>query len=161
MKLEIVCLFEHISESLPFGQMGRKQLKKFGGEMGIEIVADETYGPSDTNMTAQLKKIADSGAQAVVNWSIVPAQSIVPKDMKALGMKIPLFQSHGFGNIKYIEAAGDSGRGNHVSSWPPAFDQLVTSGPLPEKRSYGTTSLTTRAGTGRMSALSVGMPTMP
>jgi branched-chain amino acid transport system substrate-binding protein len=100
-----------ISESLPFGQMGRNQLKKFGGEMGVEIVADETYGPSDTNMTAQLKKIADSGAQAVVNWSIVPAQSIVPKDMKALGMKIPLFQSHGFGNIKYIEAAGDSAEG--------------------------------------------------
>jgi len=100
-----------MSESLPFGQLGQKQLKNFGGEMGVEIVADETYGPSDTNMTAQLRKISESGAEAVVNWSIVPAQSIVPKDMKALGMKIPLFQSHGFGNVKYIEAAGDAAEG--------------------------------------------------
>jgi branched-chain amino acid transport system substrate-binding protein len=100
-----------ISESLPFGQLGRKQLKNYARDMGVEIVADETYGLADTDMTAQLKKIADSGAQAVVNWSIVPAQSIVPKDMKALGMTIPLFQSHGFGNIKYIEAAGDAAEG--------------------------------------------------
>jgi len=100
-----------MSESLPFGKLGRMQLQNYSKEMGVEIVADETYGPADTDMKPQLKKIAASDAQAVVNWSIVPAQSIVPKDMKALGMKIPLFQSHGFGNIKYIEAAGDAAEG--------------------------------------------------
>jgi branched-chain amino acid transport system substrate-binding protein len=31
--------------------------------------------------------------------------------MKQLGMKIPLFQSHGFGNPKYIEAAGEAAEG--------------------------------------------------
>ncbi|HPA47920.1 MAG TPA: ABC transporter substrate-binding protein, partial [bacterium] len=79
--------------------------------MGIEIVADETYGAKDTDMTAQLTKIKGTDAQAVVNWEIVPGQSIVPKNMKQLGMTIPLYHSHGFGNVKYIKQAGDAAEG--------------------------------------------------
>jgi branched-chain amino acid transport system substrate-binding protein len=80
-------------------------------EYGIEIVADETYAPGDTDMTAQLVNIKNSGAQAVINWSIVPAQSIVPQNMKQLKMEIPLYQSHGFANVKYAEAAGEAAEG--------------------------------------------------
>jgi branched-chain amino acid transport system substrate-binding protein len=100
-----------ISSTSAFGNQGRLQLHKYAKNIGIEIVADETYGPNDTDMTAQLKKIESSGAGAVVNWSIEPAQSLVPKNMRQLGMKIPLFQSHGFGNPKYIQAAGTAAEG--------------------------------------------------
>ena len=47
----------------------------------------------------------------MVNWSIVPAQSIVAKNMKQLGMDMPLFQSHGFGNRKYVQQAGAAAEG--------------------------------------------------
>jgi branched-chain amino acid transport system substrate-binding protein len=100
-----------LTDTLAFGQQGRKQLQNYAKEMGIEVVADETFGPADTDMTAQLKKIESSGAGAVVGWTIVPAQSIIPKNMKQLGMKAPLFLSHGFGNPKYIQAAGDAAEG--------------------------------------------------
>jgi len=100
-----------ITATSGFGDQGRKQLKKLAPELEIEIVADETYGPDDTDMTAQLTKIKASEAQAVVNWSIVPGQVIVAKNMRQLGMKIPLFQSHGFGNIKYAQTAGEAGEG--------------------------------------------------
>lgn len=94
-----------------FGAAGRDQLKQLAGEYGIEIIADETYSPADTDMTAQLIRIRKSDAQAVINWSIVPAQSIVSKNMQQLKMTTPLYQSHGFANIKYAEAAGDSAEG--------------------------------------------------
>ncbi len=100
-----------ITGTTGFGDQGRKQLKKLAPELEIEIVADETYGPNDTDMTAQLTKIKASEAQAVVNWSIVPGQVIVAKNMRQLGMKIPLFQSHGFGNIKFAQTAGEAGEG--------------------------------------------------
>lgn len=100
-----------ISGTDSFGIEGREQLKKHAPEFGIEVIADETYGPEDADMTAQLQKIKESGAGAVVNWSIVPAQAIVPKNMKQLQMSIPLYQSHGFGNIKYVEAAGEAAEG--------------------------------------------------
>lgn len=94
-----------------FGNAGRKKLNEMAAEFGIQIVGDETYNPSDTDMTAQLLKIQKAGAEAAVNWSIVPAQSIVPKNMKQLKMNIPLYQSHGFANVKYAEAAGDAAEG--------------------------------------------------
>jgi branched-chain amino acid transport system substrate-binding protein len=100
-----------ISGTTGFGQAGRSQLQKLAVEYQLEIVGDETYGPTDTDMTAQLTRIKSTGAQALVNWSIVPAQSIVPKNMKQLGMTIQLYQSHGFGNIKYVEAAGPAADG--------------------------------------------------
>ena len=58
-----------------------------------------------------LTKVKGSGAQAVINWSIEPAQSIIAKNMKQMNLTIPLYQSHGFGNIKYVEAAGDAADG--------------------------------------------------
>ena len=100
-----------ITGTTGFGAAGRDQLKKIAGEMGIEIVADETYGPADTSMEAQLTKIKGTDAQAVINWSIVPAQVIVPKNMRQLGMDLQLYQSHGFGNPKFGEACGEAGEG--------------------------------------------------
>lgn len=94
-----------------FGAAGREQLKKLAGDYGIEVIVDETYSPADTDMTAQLIRVRKSGAQAVINWSIVPAQSIVSKNMQQLKMATPLYQSHGFANVKYAEAAGDSAEG--------------------------------------------------
>jgi len=94
-----------------FGDAGRKQLKAIAPGYGIEIVADETYGPKDTDMTAQLTKIKGTDAQAIINWSIVPAQTTVLRNRAQLGMTIPFFQSHGFGNINYARSAGESADG--------------------------------------------------
>ena len=94
-----------------FGAGGRAQLKKIAGEMGITIVADETYGPADTDMTPQLTKIKNTDAQALVNWSIVPGQSTVLKNMRQLDMTIAAYQSHGFGNISYVKLAGAAADG--------------------------------------------------
>ncbi|MCX5894475.1 MAG: ABC transporter substrate-binding protein [Proteobacteria bacterium] len=108
MKISKVAI---ITSTEGFGMEGRKQLQKYASEMGFTIVADETYGPKDTDMTAQLTKIKGTDAQAVVNWSIVPGQATIIRNKKQLGLTIPLFQSHGFGNIKYAQAAGDAADG--------------------------------------------------
>ena len=95
-----------------FGASGKKQLEDLAKTEGIEIVANEVYDKQATDLTDILTKVKGTpGVQAVVNWSIVPAQSIVAKNMKQLGMTIPLFQSHGFGNRKYVEQAGVAAEG--------------------------------------------------
>jgi branched-chain amino acid transport system substrate-binding protein len=70
------------------------------------------YDKQATDLTDVLTKVkGTAGVQAVVNWSIVPAQSIVAKNMKQLGLDVPLFQSHGFGNPKYVQQAGVAAEG--------------------------------------------------
>ncbi len=100
-----------VAANTGFGNAGKGQLEKYAPDFGIEIAIAETYDRAATDLTALLTKLKAKNVDAVVNWSIVPAQSIVPKNMKQLGMDVPLFQSHGFGNTKYIEAAGAAAEG--------------------------------------------------
>ncbi len=100
-----------VAANTGFGNAGSAQLAKYAPEYGIEIAISESYDASATDLTAVLTKLKGKGVEAVVNWSIVPAQSIVAKNMRQLGMNEPLFQSHGFGNIKYVEAAGKAANG--------------------------------------------------
>ncbi len=97
--------------STGFGASGREELLRLAPKYGITIVADERYGPKDTDLTVQLTKIKASGAQAVVNWSVGPTQILAVKNWHDLGMKIPLFQSHGFGSKKNLELAGPAAEG--------------------------------------------------
>ena len=94
-----------------FGIAGKEQLEKIAPKFGIKILISEVYDKQATDLSGVLTKLKAEKVQGVVNWSIVPAQSIVPKNMKQLNMKVPLFQSHGFGNIKYVREAGEAGEG--------------------------------------------------
>ncbi len=100
-----------ISGNDGFGKAGKKQLEDMAPKAGIEIKANEVYDKSATDLTDILAKVKAADVQAVVNWSIVPAQSIIPKNMKQMGFNVPLFQSHGFGNPKYVEQAGAAAEG--------------------------------------------------
>lgn len=96
-----------ISSNDGFGKAGKGQLEKLAGEYGITVAISEVYDKQATDLTDILTKLKGQQIQAVVNWSIVPAQSLVAKNMKQIGLDVPLFQSHGFGNIKYAEAGGE------------------------------------------------------
>ncbi len=95
-----------ISETTPFGKQGRDHLRHLAPTLGIEIGVDETFGPTTVTMVPQLRRIKASGVGAVVNWSVLPTQTIVPREMKKLGMHLPLFHSHGFGSPKNVQVCG-------------------------------------------------------
>jgi branched-chain amino acid transport system substrate-binding protein len=95
-----------------FGVSGREELLRLASAYGIEIVADETYGPKDRNMTAQLTRIKDHAPQAIVNWSVGPTQVVVLRNSRDLGMAgIAFYQSHGFGSRQNIKLAKGAAEG--------------------------------------------------
>ena len=100
-----------LSSNTGFGKAGKEQIEKLAPEHGIQIVANEVYDKAATDLTAEVTKVKASGAEAIINWSIEPAQSIVIKNARQIGFKGQIFQSHGFGNIKYVEAAGPAAEG--------------------------------------------------
>ncbi len=94
-----------------FGVAGKEQLLAQAPKFGIEVVAQEVFGEKDTDMTPQLTKIRGAGAQAVICWGTGPAPALVAKNMKQLGLTMPLIQSHGAASKKFIELAGDAAEG--------------------------------------------------
>ncbi|WP_088536710.1 ABC transporter substrate-binding protein [Geobacter sp. DSM 9736] len=89
-----------------FGSSGREQIKALAAQKGFKIVADEVYGPKDTDMTAQLTKIRGIRPDAIICWGTNPGPAVVTKNVKQLGIRIPLYMSHGVASKKYIELAG-------------------------------------------------------
>lgn len=100
-----------LSSNTGFGKAGKEQVEKLAAEHGIKVVSSEVYDKAATDLTAEVTKVKASGAEAILNWSIEPAQSIVIKNARQIGFKGPIFQSHGFGNIKYVETAGEAAEG--------------------------------------------------
>jgi branched-chain amino acid transport system substrate-binding protein len=79
---------------------------------GIDVVADETYGAGDTDMTAQLTKIKNTaGLQAVLNAGFGAGPAIVTKNYRQIGITVPLYQSHGVGTKEFITLAGAAAEG--------------------------------------------------
>lgn len=94
-----------------FGESGKKQIEALAPKAGIKIVAAESFGAKDTDMTAQLTRIKTSNPQAIVCWGTNPGPAVVAKNVKDLGIKIPLFQSHGVASPKFLDLAGANADG--------------------------------------------------
>jgi branched-chain amino acid transport system substrate-binding protein len=110
-----------------FGSSGREQLKNQAAKFGITIVSDDTYGPKDTDMTAQLTKIRGSSAQAIICWGTNPGPAVIAKNARQLGIKTPLFMSHGVSSKKFIELAGEAAEGIKLPSGKVIVADLLAS----------------------------------
>ncbi len=94
-----------------FDKSGREQILKLAPQYGITLVADESYGNKDTDMTAQLTKIRATNAQAILNFGFGQAPAIVTKNIKQLGIALPLYHSHGVASKAFIDLAGAAAEG--------------------------------------------------
>jgi branched-chain amino acid transport system substrate-binding protein len=121
-----------ISGSGGFGKSMRKQCKDVAGNYDINIVADETYGAKDADMTSQLLKIKNTkNVDAVLNPGFGQGPAIVTKNFKQLNINKPLYQSHGVASKKFIEIAGAAAEGVRLVSPPVVVaDKLADSSPI-------------------------------
>jgi len=125
--LAVARIYEHLKKqkiskvailtvSDSFGSSGREQLKAQAANFGIQVVNDDTYGPKDTDMTAQLTKIRGSQAQALICWGTNPGPAVIARNARQLGLKLPLYMSHGVSSKKFIVLAGDAAEGIFLPS---------------------------------------------
>ncbi|GAB1409984.1 ABC transporter substrate-binding protein [Desulfovibrionales bacterium] len=94
-----------------YGQAGRAVLKELIPDSGCTLVADEVYGPKDTDMTAQLTSIKGQNPDALICWGTNPGPAVVARNRMQLGLTIPVYMSHGVASDKFIELAGEAAEG--------------------------------------------------
>ena len=106
-----------LSETSGFGQSGKKEVEAVLSKYGVTLVANETYGPKDTDVSPQLTKIKNTpGVQAVFVFGLGQGPAIVTKNYKQLGMTLPLYQSHGVASGEYLKLAGPAAEGVRLPS---------------------------------------------
>ena len=100
----------------PYGQSGSTLMRQLAPGAGLTIVAEEQFQPLDTDMTAQIVRVRDSDADAVLIWATDPAATLVVKQSAALGLKKPIFNSPAVADPRFIEKAGPAAEGTFVQS---------------------------------------------
>ena len=106
-----------LSETSGFGASGKKETEGVAAKYGITLVANETYGPKDTDMSPQLTKIKTApGVQAVFVFGLGQGPAIVTKNYKQLGITLPLYQSHGVASDEFLKLAGPAAEGVRLPS---------------------------------------------
>ena len=101
-----------ISGTDAFGKSMHDQCVAVAPKAGIKIATEESYGPRDSDMTPQLTNIRNkAGVQAVVNPGFGQGPAIVTRNYQQLGIKLPLYQSHGVASKQFIELAGPAAEG--------------------------------------------------
>jgi branched-chain amino acid transport system substrate-binding protein len=119
-----------LADSTGYGVSGKEELERQAPAQGFKVVAWETFGPTDTDMTAQLTRIKASGARAVLVWNATPASAIVAKNFKQLGLDALQIQSTAYVSARQLQLAGDAAEGIYLSGFKiPVVDQLPAGDP--------------------------------
>jgi len=73
-----------IADTTGFGQQGTKDLTEVLALHGHQPVAVEKFGPKDTDMTSQLAKIRDAGADTLVVYGLADANAQLLRSMEKI-----------------------------------------------------------------------------
>ena len=112
-----------LADSTNYGQLGRADLEKALELKGIKPVAVEKFNIKDVDMTAQLLKAKEAGAEAVLTYGIGPELAQIANGMTKLGWKVPMVGSWTLSMANYIDNAGPGGEGSRM---PQTFIQEPT-----------------------------------
>ena len=109
-----------LADSTNYGQLGREDLEKALTAKGIKPVASEKFNIKDVDMTAQLLKAKEAGAEVVLTYGIGPELAQIANGMTKLGWKVPMIGSWTLSMANYIDNAGPGGEGARM---PQTFIQ--------------------------------------
>jgi branched-chain amino acid transport system substrate-binding protein len=109
-----------LADSTNYGQLGREDLEKALAAKNIKPVAVEKFNIKDVDMTAQLLKAKEAGAQAILTYAIGPELAQIANGMEKLGWKVPMMGSWTLSMANFIDNAGKNGEGARM---PQTFIQ--------------------------------------
>lgn len=119
-----------LADSTNYGQLGREDLEKALAAKGIKPVAVEKFNIKDVDMTAQLLKAKQGGAQAILTYGIGPELAQIANGMEKLGWKVPMIGSWTLSMGNFLDNAGKNGDGARM---PQTFIQDATT---PKRKSF-------------------------
>jgi branched-chain amino acid transport system substrate-binding protein len=113
-----------------YGESGRDQLRAFAPKAGITIMEELSYGEKDTDLTPVVTRVASSGAQAVMNWSVSPSSVVFLKNMQQQGLKIPIYHSSVWASQRFLDLSGTAANVVRIATNKIVVaDQLADSDP--------------------------------
>ncbi len=115
-----------LADSTNYGQLGREDLEKALKKYGVTPVATEKFNIGDVDMTSQLLKAKNAGADVILTYAIGPELAQIANGMAKLGWKKPMIGSWTLSMASFIDTAGKNGNG---ATMPETFIQQPATTP--------------------------------
>ena len=109
-----------LADSTNYGQLGREDLERALGTKNVKPVAVEKFNIKDVDMTPQLLKAKEAGAEVILTYAIGPELAQIANGMTKLGWKVPMIGSWTLSMANFIDNAGPGGEGARM---PQTFIQ--------------------------------------
>ena len=94
-----------------FGTSGHEEFNRLAEEEGLEVVAEEEFEATVNDAKAMLTRVKKENPEAVIVWGTAQESAVVTKNIRELGMDVPIIASHGIGTKQFIELAGNAANG--------------------------------------------------
>ncbi len=109
-----------LADSTNYGQLGKDDLTKALAYKNITPVAVEKFNIKDVDMTPQLLKAKEAGAEVILTYGIGPELAQIANGMTKLGWKVPMIGSWTLSMASFVDNAGAGGEGARM---PETFIQ--------------------------------------
>ena len=119
-----------VHDKKAYGQGLAEAFAKEAAKDGATVLKTETINPGDTDFSATISKIKVQKPDFLFYGGEYPEASLLTKQMKAAGLKIPLMGGDGVDAADYIKIAGASAEGDFATALG------APTGTLPSAKSF-------------------------
>ncbi len=117
-----------------YGNSGLKAFKTLAAEKGIQISGSAKFANTDKDMTAQITRLQHGNPDAYVIWATPPAAAIAQRNVRELGIDVPVYQSFGVENQAFLDLSGKAAEGVLIAGGQVPFAQFLDGDNPLEKR---------------------------
>ncbi|MGE7943890.1 ABC transporter substrate-binding protein [Lysinibacillus xylanilyticus] len=89
-----------------YGTGGHEEFGKHAADYGVESVIEDEFEATVKDAKPLLTRVKKENPDAIIVWGTVQESAVVIKNIRELGLDIPVLASHGVATDQFIEVAG-------------------------------------------------------
>ncbi len=109
-----------------YGSSGKAEFEPIAKEAGLEFVLTDVFEATVTDAKPMLTRVKNANPQAIILWATNQEAAVITKNIRELGITVPIFGTQGMASPKYIELSGNAAEGVLITAAP-----LLVSDQLP------------------------------
>jgi len=94
-----------------YGRVGTLHFNRSATRIGFPPVIEERFSDLETDFTSQLERIKRTNPDAILIWGNAKESGLIVKQIRELGMDVPLFASDRIVSTEFLETAGKYAEG--------------------------------------------------
>ena len=94
-----------------YGRVGTLHFNRSATRMGFPIVKEERFNDGETDFKSQLERIKNTSPDAIAMWGNAKESALILQQIRALGMKQPVYASDRVVNPEFLKIAGPLANG--------------------------------------------------